>query len=153
MPSTHDHNSDSEDDNVLSFDSDTQAAPPPDLTPPTSHTPDITYTAPHRSSHSRVLTKAGQAFADEVAASRLRRNSHALKGVPAEEGLVPIPEDPVIEEDLTHNAVTYTRMRRTAKGDNVPIQTGQPTWAHGNNCTMIDKWAEGVYDGDEWAGK
>jgi hypothetical protein len=42
-----------------------------------------------------------------------------------------------------HNAVTYTRMRRTAKGDNVPIETDQPTWAHGNNCTMIDEWAEG----------
>ncbi|KAG1718762.1 hypothetical protein EDB19DRAFT_1920080 [Suillus lakei] len=37
----------------------------------------------------------------------------------------------------------FTRMRRTAKGDNVPIQMGQPMWAHGNNCTMIDEWAEG----------
>ncbi|KAG1725645.1 hypothetical protein EDB19DRAFT_1914961 [Suillus lakei] len=46
-------------------------------------------------------------------------------------------------EPCAHNAVTYTRMRRTAKGDNVPIEMDQPTWAHGNNCTMIDEWAEG----------
>ncbi|KAG2106532.1 uncharacterized protein F5147DRAFT_653784 [Suillus discolor] len=42
------------------------------------------------------------------------------------------------------------RERRTAKGDNVPIQAGQPMWAHGNKCTMLDEWA--VSDGDEWAG-
>ncbi|KAG2076412.1 hypothetical protein BDR04DRAFT_1090448 [Suillus decipiens] len=35
----------------------------------------------------------------------------------------------------------FTRIRRTAKGDNVPIQAGQPMWAHGNKCTMLDEWA------------
>ncbi|KAG1720296.1 hypothetical protein EDB19DRAFT_1836065 [Suillus lakei] len=32
----------------------------------------------------------------------------------------------------------------TAEGDNVPIPVGQPMWAHGIRCTMVDKWAEGV---------
>ncbi|KAG1732336.1 hypothetical protein EDB19DRAFT_1831354 [Suillus lakei] len=70
-----------------------------------------------------------------------------------------------------HSTVTYTRIRRTAEGDNVPIEAGQPMWAHGNKCTMIDKWAGGcglrdggkyevgkgirymqsVLTGDEWA--
>ncbi|KAG1817674.1 uncharacterized protein BJ212DRAFT_1299192 [Suillus subaureus] len=48
----------------------------------------------------------------------------------------------------------FTRIRRTAKGDNVPIEAGQPMWAHGNKCTMLDKWAVGQGDGcngDEWA--
>ncbi|KAG1829552.1 hypothetical protein F4604DRAFT_2029613 [Suillus subluteus] len=36
----------------------------------------------------------------------------------------------------------FTRIRRTAKGDNVPIEANQPTWAHGNKCTMIDRWAD-----------
>ncbi|KAG2070584.1 hypothetical protein BDR04DRAFT_1118287 [Suillus decipiens] len=35
------------------------------------------------------------------------------------------------------HALTYT------EGDSVPIEAGQPTWAHGNKCTMIDKWASG----------
>jgi len=38
----------------------------------------------------------------------------------------------------------FTRLRRAAEVDNVPIGTGHPMWAHGNNCTMIYGWAEGV---------
>ncbi|KAG1720290.1 hypothetical protein EDB19DRAFT_1836059 [Suillus lakei] len=37
----------------------------------------------------------------------------------------------------------FTHIRWTAKGDNVPIEAGQPMLAHGNNCTMLDEWAEG----------
>ncbi|KAG1843638.1 hypothetical protein C8R48DRAFT_618652, partial [Suillus tomentosus] len=44
--------------------------------------------------------------------------------------------------DLPHNTVTYTRLRQTAQSDNVPIETGHPMWAHGNNCTMVDEWAK-----------
>jgi hypothetical protein len=54
----------------------------------------------------------------------------------------------------THSTVTYTRIRRTAEGDNVPIEVGQPMWAHGNKCTMINKWASGwcVPVPNGWAG-
>ena len=53
-----------------------------------------------------------------------------------------------------HSTVTYTRIRRTAEGDNVPIEAGQPTWAHGNKCTIIDEWAGGwcVPVPSGWAG-
>jgi hypothetical protein len=44
---------------------------------------------------------------------------------------------------ISHSTVTYTCIRRTAEGDNVPIEAGQPMWAHGNKCTMIDEWAGG----------
>ncbi|KAG0708418.1 hypothetical protein DFH29DRAFT_1045098 [Suillus ampliporus] len=63
-------------------------------------------------------------------------------------------------QEKAHNTVTYTRPRRTAKHDNVPIETGHPMWAHGKNCTLIDRWAKGVeiavnpvYDGDGWANR
>ena len=45
---------------------------------------------------------------------------------------------------LAHNTVTQTRLRRAAEVDNVPRETGHPMWAHGNNCTMIYGWANGV---------
>ncbi|KAG1830861.1 hypothetical protein EV424DRAFT_1343377 [Suillus variegatus] len=53
-----------------------------------------------------------------------------------------------------HSTVTYTRIRRTAEGDNVAIEAGQPMWAHGNNCTMVDEWAAGlcVPVANGWAG-
>ncbi|KAG2345004.1 hypothetical protein BDR05DRAFT_946977 [Suillus weaverae] len=47
--------------------------------------------------------------------------------------------------------ITYTHLRQAAKSDNVPIEMGQPMWAHGSNCSMIDKWAKGVYNRDKWA--
>ncbi|KAG2347176.1 hypothetical protein BDR05DRAFT_945548 [Suillus weaverae] len=53
------------------------------------------------------------------------------------------------------NASACTNMPWTAKGDNVPIEVGQPMWAHGNKCTMLDEWAgavNAVSDVDEWAG-
>ncbi|KAG2149228.1 hypothetical protein DEU56DRAFT_752879 [Suillus clintonianus] len=45
-------------------------------------------------------------------------------------------------------------VQRTAEGDNVPIQTGQPMWAEAGDCTMIDEWAEAgdCTMIDEWAG-
>ncbi|KAG1718039.1 hypothetical protein EDB19DRAFT_1838710 [Suillus lakei] len=57
---------------------------------------------------------------------------------PLTEARVNAPPTPV-QEPSTSDSVPI--VEGGAKGDNVPIQAGQPMWAHGNKCTMLDEWA------------
>lgn len=102
------HDSDSDDDDHPSFDLDPTEVPLRTLSTPSAPSPVL----PRRSGRSRVLTEAGQSFADEMAASRARRNARALRtaeqgieGVPAasSEGVLqpPVELHEDVEEDLS----------------------------------------------------
>ncbi|KAG1723501.1 hypothetical protein EDB19DRAFT_1834583 [Suillus lakei] len=74
-------------------------------------------------------------------------NAHANGGIENQNYEIPLhllqhtPRPQEVTFRMTRRQLV--RVRWTAEGDNVPIEAGQPMWAHGNKCTMIDEWAGG----------